>query len=90
LAREKYRLGKLSCGTWRRDVVATDNKSGKLRCWIGGWESDMMKGGSGDSHLPKVLGPAELAFDKNRLQHQTQLSAWYRDFRLLVVVSTND
>ena len=53
-----------------------------------------MAGGSGDSHLPKVLNVAELALDKNRLLFNIRrvlLSACHhRDFRLLVVVSTND
>lgn len=43
-----------------------------------GWR-DLMIGGDGDSHLPKVLSPAELAFDKNRLRfniRQVLLSAW--------------
>lgn len=69
----KYWLGKLRRGIRRRDVAA-DNKSGKSRCWLGelkkrreGWR-DLMIGGGGGSHLPKVLDPAKLAFDKNRLR----------------------
>lgn len=89
----KYRLGKLRRGTRRRDV---DNKSGKSRCWVGGLKKkrgwrDLMIGGGGGSHLPKVLGPTEVALDRNRLRFNIRWvlpSACRRNFRLLIVVST--
>lgn len=54
-----------------------------------------MIGGGGDSHLPKVLGPAELAFDKNRLRFNIRRvlpSVWTSSGSSFtyIVVSIND
>lgn len=61
-------------------ITAPENRdagSGELK-EKRGWR-DLMIGGGDDSHLPKVLGPAELAFDKNRLRFNIRRvlpSAW--------------
>lgn len=81
----------------RRDIAAADNKSGKSRCWVEGLKKkrgwrDLMIGGGGSSHLPKVLDPIEVALDRNRLRFNIRRvlpsACRHRDFRLLIVVST--